>query len=797
VSESAAIVGADVHARRRVWAPWLAFPELLCLPALAVLLALPALCRGELIGRGEMPHEYSLYAYVSRALHAGHLPLWNPYTVSGNPGLADPAANVFYPFTAPLLLLGSVAGALNAMFVLHTILAGAFMHLYLGSLRLPRSARFAGALVYMLSGFMAWRIFSGDIPRVATYTWIPLALYLVEEIARGRRGMGAALLGGAVLAVQCFAGEPQGFTHAGLAVVAYAGFRLAAIARGAAPRATVRRTGLLFAGMLLLGAGLASVQVFPTFENFQNSNRPDFDARFSMLGSIPPVGLVSVLAPRFFGDEIHGAWGELELSAREFYPHAASLYTGFFTVVLAITALVARRDRWHVRFFAVFGIVVLWIALGKFGYLYRLAAYVPVLRSFRDVENINMLVPLSAAVLAGFGFDRFLQPDDSPLTWDRVLRWTGVTVGAGAILVGSTILYERYHGVELLSLPAFRKAGGESAVFVLLAWAAAAGLLLLRRRHRSAQSGLTAGAIAFLFADLLYASAPLVAAGTPLVPLAGADAVTRFLAADRSLYRVSGFFDRGPAFGVQDVGGEPSLLLARYQLYTDALQGRKPGSDRPEGPHGVVLHSGFDSTLLALLNVKYSVMNERAEPMRLVRDPSRLIPVAGGGFIYRDPLVFPRALAVGGYRVLHDPEAILKELDRDGFEPRSTVLLEQEPTLPASAPRSAGARRHQEPGRVIITSYEDNRVVLRADFAEAGFLVLNDIYYPAWEAEIDGRPAPVYRANYLFRAVALPAGQHEVRFVHRDRMLTLGVAVAALTLFVGVTGLAFERLRRP
>jgi hypothetical protein len=795
VSESAATVRADVRARRRVRAPWLAFPELLCLPALAVLLALPALRRGELIGRGEMPHEYSLYAYVSRALHAGHLPLWNPYTVSGNPGLADPAANVFYPFTAPLLLLGSVAGALNAMFVLHMVLAGAFMHVYLGSLRLPRPARFAGALVYMLSGFMAWRIFSGDIPRVATYAWIPLALYLIEEIASGRRGMGAALLGGAVLAVQCFAGEPQGFTHVGLTVVAYAGFRLAAIARGSAPPAAVRRTGLLLAAMLLLGAGFASVQIFPTFENFQNSNRPDFDARFSMLGSIPPAGLVSMLAPRFFGDEIHGRWGDLELSAPEFYPHAASLYTGFFAMILAITALVARRDSWHVRFFAVFAIVVLWMALGKFGYVYRLAAYLPVLRSFRDVENINILVPLSAAVLAGFGFDRFLQPDDSALTWDKVLSWTGVTVGAGALLVGSTIIYERYRGVELLSLPEFRKTAGESAVFVLLAWAAAAGLLRVRRRHRSAPRGLTAAAIAFLFADLLYASAPLVAAGTPLVPLAGADAVTRFLAADRSLYRASGFFDRGPAFGVQDVGGEPSLLLARYQRYTDAMQGRKPGSDRPEGPHGVVLHSGFDSTLLALLNVKYSVMNERAEPMRLVRDPLRLIQVAGD-FIYRDPLALPRALAVRGYRVLHDPEAILKELDRDGFEPRSTVLLEQEPTLPAGAPPSAGARRYQEPGRVIVTSYEDNQVVLRADFAEAGFLVLNDIYYPAWEAEIDGRPATVYRANYLFRAVALPAGQHEVRFVYRDRMLALGAVIAGLTLFLGVAGFVFERLRR-
>jgi hypothetical protein len=465
-------------------------------------------------------------------------------------------------------------------------------------------------------------------------------------------------------------------------------------------------------------------------------------------------------------------------------------------LVLAITALVARRDSWHVRFFGVFAAVVLWIALGKFGYVYRLAAYLPVLRSFRDVENINILVPLSAAVLAGFGFDRFLQPDDSPLTWEKVFSWTGVAVGAGGLLVGSTIIYERYHGMELLSLPEFRRAAGESAVFVLLAWTAAAWLLLLRRRHRSASRGLTAAAIAFLFADLLYASAPLVTAGTPLPPLAGSDAVTRFLAADRSLYRVSGFYDRGPAFGVQDVGGEPSLLLGRYQRYTDALQGRKPGSARPEGPHGVVLHSGFDSTLLGLLNVKYSVMNERAEPMRLVRDPLRLVEVADGDYIYRDPRILPRALAVGGYRVLHDPEAILKELDRDGFEPRATVLLEQEPTLPAGAP-SGEARRYQEPGRVIVRSYEDNRVVLRADFAEAGFLVLNDIYYPAWEAEIDGRPATVYRANYLFRAVALPPGQHEVRFIYRDKMLALGARVAALTLFLGVTGLTFERLRRP
>ncbi|HLW46968.1 MAG TPA: hypothetical protein VKW09_04290 [bacterium] len=800
VSEVTATLRAGVDTRRPARARAL-FPELLCLPLLAAAVALPPLLRGELIGRGEMPHEYSLYAFVGRALHRGYVPLWNPYTVSGNPGLADPASNVFYPLTAPLLLLGSVAGALNTMFVLHMVLAGLFMHVYLGSLRLSRPARFAGAMAYMLSGFVGWRILSGDIPRIATYAWLPLAFYLVEEIASGRRGMGAALLGGLVIAVECFAGEPQAFAHATLALAAYAGFRFAAIVLRRAPRAAVRRAGLLLAVMFVAGAGLAAPQLLPTLEDFRYSNRPGLDAGFATLGSIPPIGLVSVLAPRFFGDEIHGWWGERELSAREFYPHAASLYTGFFTLVLAIAAVLARRDRPHVRFFAGFGIAVLWIALGKFGYLYRLAAYVPILKSFRDVENINILVPLSASVLAAFGFDRFLEPDDpkaggSNAIWNRVLEWTALAVASGVILVGMTLLYERYHGLELLSLPFVRKTAAESALFVAAAWAVSAALIRARRMHRAAPGWLIAAAIAFLSADLLYASAPLIAAGTPLRPLAEPDGITQFLAGDRSLYRVSGLFDRGPAFGVQDTDGEPSLLLARYQRYTDALQGRGPNGARPEGPHGVVIRAGLDSSLLALLNVKYSIVSAQDQPISHVRDPLRLVQVAPNDFIYRNPLVFPRAMAVGSYHVVRDPEALLRELDRAGFDPRTTALLEQEPALPPGFALAQSTAAAGPPGRVTVTSYGDNEIVAEADFARAGFLVLNDVYYPAWQAIIDGRPAAVYRANYLFRAVAVVPGRHTVRFVYRDRTAIIGGTIALLTMLWGVAALVLDRGRR-
>jgi hypothetical protein len=89
---------------------------------------------------------------------------------------------------------------------------------------------------------------------------------------------------------------------------------------------------------------------------------------------------------------------------------------------------------------------------------------------------------------------------------------------------------------------------------------------------------------------------------------------------------------------------------------------------------------------------------------------------------------------------------------------RSTVLLANVPPL------SAAARR---PGKARIVSYRNTEVVLEADSPDGGWVVLNDLWHPWWSAEIDGRPAELLRANVLFRAVAVPPGRHQVRFLFR------------------------------
>jgi uncharacterized membrane protein YfhO len=55
-------------------------------------------------------------------------------------------------------------------------------------------------------------------------------------------------------------------------------------------------------------------------------------------------------------------------------------------------------------------------------------------------------------------------------------------------------------------------------------------------------------------------------------------------------------------------------------------------------------------------------------------------------------------------------------------------------------------------------------VVVEVDAPAAGFLVLNDAWHPWWRASLDGKPAEILKANVLFRAVAVPAGRHMVRF---------------------------------
>jgi hypothetical protein len=99
----------------------------------------------------------------------------------------------------------------------------------------------------------------------------------------------------------------------------------------------------------------------------------------------------------------------------------------------------------------------------------------------------------------------------------------------------------------------------------------------------------------------------------------------------------------------------------------------------------------------------------------------------------------------------------------DRFEAKGRLLSEALPDRPLDAQTVSG-QSSESPGVVKIESSRPGRVEMLAKSKAGGLLVLHDTYYPGWIAEMDGKSAPILRANRLFRAVEVPAGTHHVTF---------------------------------
>jgi hypothetical protein len=109
------------------------------------------------------------------------------------------------------------------------------------------------------------------------------------------------------------------------------------------------------------------------------------------------------------------------------------------------------------------------------------------------------------------------------------------------------------------------------------------------------------------------------------------------------------------------------------------------------------------------------------------------------------------------------------------FDPATGVLVSERPPLAAGTPGPGVA-----PSATFI---EDglNRVVIRAGLPADGFLTLLDSYSPDWTVDVDGAPAPLMRANAIFRAVHLVAGTHVVTFTYRPSKLYDGALISGGT----------------
>lgn len=171
-------------------------------------------------------------------------------------------------------------------------------------------------------------------------------------------------------------------------------------------------------------------------------------------------------------------------------------------------------------------------------------------------------------------------------------------------------------------------------------------------------------------------------------------------------------------------------------------------------------------------------------PLEQVLEPvPGLVPA-----LYVDARRPARAALVRVFTVDPDVEGTLTRLAQ---LPPDTVVLDRMPVFPEG---NGGNELAVAADTVRITHYAPERVEVLVTAATPGVLVLRDTAYPGWRALLDGKPAPLLRADGLFRAVAVPTGMHSVVFEYRPRSLRLGVTVslAALAGTIGLMLLAFQ-----
>ena len=219
------------------------FP-LILLAVLATTVFLPALIRQEVfLLRDHFDYFQPLRWFTADELRAGRLPLWNPYSASGEPWLANPQTAVFYP-PAWIFLVLPFATAYMLFLLVHLLILGWGAYAFFVR-RASSGAALVGAVALMFSGPVLSLL---DINNnLATLAWIPLALWCAAE--------GASVRGGFVLALAFLGGEPF---FAAVAVLLY-------VIVSRKPR------DILIAGAVAIG--VSAIQLLPFLELLAGSDR--------------------------------------------------------------------------------------------------------------------------------------------------------------------------------------------------------------------------------------------------------------------------------------------------------------------------------------------------------------------------------------------------------------------------------------------------------------------------------------------------------------------------------------------
>ena len=708
----------------------------------AFLLVHPKLLDGShFLGWDALRHAWGNIEFLRRSIASGELPLWCPWEKGGFSFSADPESGAFYPIVWVLAALSQLLGPgawimlVNAL--VHLLIAGVGIFLYLRRWGLHEGAALVGGLSYTLSSRLAK---SKDQTALGPSVWLPWLLMAIEETVRRPSWRSGALLGTAV-GCNVLAGYPPNVFRNLLAVALFFAFELCRRLRASehAWDYLQRLSGALLLAVLLAVA-LASPVVAPLslIKDSARESMTLYEILHSTIG-------------------IEDAWQLLAPGVRD-QPDFL-LYQGLLPALLALFALLRFSPQ---RLLWAFGAVFFFLLACGDGALLlpALVAKVPGFALFRVPELYLFGAVFFVAVLAASGLSELLGANQRRRVSARrqILLVT--------LLALAVQLAVRYLGAPSQRPAPYLPPSAVLSLYLLPPSAAVLWGLVAESRHLQLLARVLL--VPLLLLDLGLQNRPTYDILAPKPSFAADQAALAPLqqpAADiRSDVRIADHGQFGYRLGMRErvrefFGRQTALISERYRRY--------------------VAHALAEPRLLAAANVRYEAFALRRAPQAWVRTLSDAAP-----FAY---WVGRPTLARSGAEAL----ALLAR------RPAGSLGILERPDLDAQTLKELAALRSETPPvPARLLHLGNNRVRLALDTPAAGLLVINEVFAPGWRATVDGQPVRIYRTNYIFRGLRVSGGLHEIELWYRPAAVVFSIGLYAATVVALLVALAVVLGRR-
>lgn len=667
---------------------------------------------------------------------SGQIPFWNPNSFAGTPHLANYQSAVLSPFNI-LFFIFPFIDAWSILILLQPLLAGIFTYLFLRELRVSKEGSVISSIAFMFSGFMVVWMAYGTLS--ITMAFLPFALLLIERNFNKINKISLIALS-FVIPVAFFSGHFQTAIYFFVFVIAFYIFKLIVSKK--------KKEGLFILFSIIVGLIISAFQIVPSIEFYLNSVRSNI---FIKGGGIPWFYLVNIFSPDFYGNPVtRNDWFGT-------YAEWAS-FIGIIPLTLALFGILRRKIL--PVFFFLSGIIVLILAIDSPVQSFIGFLKIPVL-STSNPTRIIVLFSFSFAVLAGFGLDNLKEFIQKKRTKEIILP---------LVLIGFIFLIALCSLFIFKSLPADKLLIAKRNIIIpgILFFISCLFILVSSINKKIFLFAICFFLIASSFDSLRFAQKWMPfdpkSSVFPDVPIL--KEMKKDIGYGRVFGNLGGQIDS--YYNLPSVEGYDPLYIQRFGEFTrGAIYGTYLDAER-----SVVRldrRAKYADKVLDLLGVNLifhpigDTNTSWAYPVWEKNERYGLIYHDSTFQLFKNKKALPRAVLFNNFEIITKKEDIIKRFYSDSFDFRNKLILEEEP---GDFVQTSQVRK----GTAEIILYSPDKVQIQVKTQSPAILFLSDNFYPRWKAKIyskdmkNGIEAKIYRADYSFRAVIVPKGEHVVEF---------------------------------